>query len=446
MTRSDTAPFDGAPAGDGRANFLVWSVDHQLADTETRERVHMDAAAVHAFLAACGDEPDIVSAVPLCTCNRTEIYIETPAARCVHESLARALSVVDVDFALFEGEHGRHLSGGEAVRHLFRLAAGLESMMLGEPQIGGQIKDAYRLAREVGPLGPVTMRAFQGAFRAGKRVRTETRIGEGAVSVAFAAVELARKFFADLGRNRVLLVGAGETGSLAARHFLQHGIGAMTVVNRSAERAGKLAEELRGGEDAPIRARPWEELTASLAEADVVLSTTGATEPVILPDMVREAVRKRRGNPLFLLDIAVPRDVDPGVADFEGVYLFGLEDLDGIVRANMAARRKELDGADLIIERELGEFQGWLQDMELLPTVAEFRTYLESIGEKQMAYVRKHESEAVAAAVEEGLRTFIKTLLKRPMVQLKSAPSREERFQHLDSLRRLFELGRSGED
>ena len=444
MVRCENNDIGPAAAETKAATLKMWGLDHHRAPTEIREKAHLDADAVRKFLDLCAGEEAIISAVPLCTCNRTEIYLETLPDAPSRSALARCLEMVGVDIALFEGEYGLQLEGAAAVRHLFRVCAGLESMMLGEPQVGGQVKDAYRAARELGPLGPITLRAFQGSFRAGKRVRTETRIGEGAVSIAFAAVELARKFFADLGDNRALLVGAGETGSLAARHFLAQGIGSLTIVNRSSERARSLVEELSAGEsDAPIRPRPWEELGQAIAEADVVLTTTGATEPVILPPMIAAAALKRRGKPLFLLDIAVPRDVHPDVSNHDGVYLFGLEDLDDIVTANLAARRNELDGADLIIERELGEFSGWMQDLELRPTVSEFRSYLEQIKNREMGFVRKKQSEEVAAAVEKSLEIFIKSLLKRPMVQLKSASSSRERSQHLDSLRRLFELGRS---
>lgn len=444
MARIQHAETQATAASAPAIGLRMWGLDHHRAPTEVREQAHLDAEAVARFLGLCADEPAIVSAVPLCTCNRTEIYVESGSGVGAREALARCLEAVGVDIALFEGDYGLRLAGADAVRHLFRVCAGLESMMLGEPQVGGQVKDAYRAARELGPLGPITLRAFQGSFRAGKRVRTETKIGEGAVSVAFAAVELARKFFADLGDNRALLVGAGETGALAARHFLAQGIGSLAIANRSPERARELAVDLSGGEsDAPIRPMPWENLAEALAEADVVLTTTGAVEPIILPEMVDAAAARRRGKPLFLLDIAVPRDVHPDVANRDGVYLFGLEDLDDIVKANLAARRKEIEAADLIIERELGEFRGWMQDMELRPTVAEFRTYLEGIKDREMGYVRKRESPEVAAAVEKSLQMFIKTMLKRPMVQLKSAASTRERTQHLDSLRRLFELGRS---
>jgi len=352
------------------------------------------------------------------------------------------------------------LDGLPAVEHLFRLCAGLESMMLGEPQITAQLKDAYRLARRHYEPGPGLLRAFQGAFRAGKRVRTETRISNGAVSVAFAAVELARKFFDRLCEQQAVLVGAGETGSLAARHFLQHNIGALTVVNRSFDKARRLAEELaaeqkddperdaggdvEGSRPLPIAgcgrlvARPWDELAAALADADVVLSTTGAVDPVITRDMVEHATAHRKGKPLFMLDIAVPRDIHPDVAEVANVFVFGLDDLDEIIEGNLEQRRHQIPHARKIIREELDAFQQWLDDIDLRPTVAEFRAYLEELKDKQVGFVRKKQSDEVAAEVERSLQQFIKKVLGRSVSTLKSAESPEERQRDLDTLRRIF--------
>lgn len=420
------------------STLILWGLDHHRATTEMRERAHLDPerlAALHAALAA---EDGVVSCVPVSTCNRTEIYLETEDGTPATDVLARALQAAGVDPALFTGEAGLRLHGRDVAEHLFRVASGLESMMLGEPQIASQLKDAYRTAKTHNELGPVMMRLFQGAFRAGKRVRTGTKIGAGAVSVAFAAVELARKFFANLGERRALLVGAGETGELAARHFLQQGIGGITVVNRSPERAERLVAELNEGGAGRARTRPWAELTDALADCDVVLSTTGAVEPVITPEMVDAVEKRRKGRNLFLLDIAVPRDVHPDVAARDGVYLFGLDDLDDIVQANLTARRREIPRACSILEDELGEFDGWIRDLDLVPTVDEFRAYLEDLKDKQVGWVRKKESEEVAAAVEQSLQQFIKKVTGRSMAQLKQADTREERLRCMDTLRRLF--------
>jgi len=342
------------------------------------------------------------------------------------------------------------------------VSSGLESMMLGEPQISGQLKDAYRLARGHHEPGPGLLRAFQGAFRAGKRVRTETRIANGAVSVAFAAVELARKFFDHLCEHKAVLVGAGETGGLAARHFLQHNIGELTVVNRSFDKALALAETLTaekragmgrtardGGADlrtlpelsnqcGKIDARPWDEMIDALAQADVILTTTGATEPVILPEMVAKAASTRKGKPLFMLDIAVPRDIHPDVAKINGVFVFGLDDLDEIIEGNLSARQNQVPHALRIIEEELVEFQQWLDDVDLRPTVAEFRSYLEELKDKQVGFVRKKQNDEVAAAVDRSLQQFIKKVLGRSVSTLKATENREVRERDLATLRRIF--------
>ncbi|MBC8424448.1 glutamyl-tRNA reductase [bacterium] len=423
------------------AKLVMRGVDHHLAPTEVRERAHLDHTATAALLDALAGEPGFVSAVPLSTCNRTELYLEIEPEFSLRKSLSMALTTAGVDPSLFFGDYARRLDGAEAVEHLYRLSAGIESMMIGEPQITSQLKNAYRFARARHELGPVVMRAFQGAFRAGKRVRTDTKIGVGAVSVAFAAVELSRKFFDDLSRHRALLIGAGETGALASRHFLQAGIGGLTVVNRSPERSRDLADDLNQGKGTLVRARPWEELGEALAAADVVLSTTGSPDPVIDAQMVRAAIRARKGKPLFLLDIAVPRDIHPDAAGVDGAYLFGLDDLDEIVRTNLTARRKHVPRAEAIIARELEEFHGWLADMDLRPTVAEFRTYLEALKDKQLGYVRKRESDDVAAAVEENLQRFIKKVLGRSMTTIKNSASEEERMRHLSALREIFSPG-----
>ncbi len=435
------------------------TINHKHAPTEVRERAHLDDDQAVALMRELAEIPGCVSAIPVSTCNRTEIYLEILPGHDPGPLLSEALTTVGAETDLFFGEHGRLLEGSAAIVHLYRVAAGLESMMLGEPQITSQLKDAYRRARQHQEPGPGLLRAFQGAFRAGKRVRTETRISKGAVSVAFAAVELARKFFDHLCDHRAVLVGAGETGGLAARHFLQHNIGHLTVVNRTAERATELAATLSAEREAAatvrreadkdrfpaakaecgrVDAQPWESLTEALAQADVVLTTTGATEPVILPEMVQEAVKQRRGKPLFLLDIAVPRDVHPDVADLDGVYVFGLEDLDEIVQGNLTARRKQLPAAQIIIDEELAEFEQWLADMDLRPTVAEFKAYLEELKDKQVGFVRKKQSDEVAAAVDRSLQQFIKKVLGRSMTSLKAAETPEEREQDLDALRRLF--------
>ena len=456
-------------------SLYLRSINHKNASTEVREKAHLDPERATALMDALGghvadenhvpsvSENGCISVIPVSTCNRTEIYLEVIGGTDVDALLRKGLAEVGTDPDLFFSSHASAWSELDAVRHLYHVSAGLESMMIGEPQISAQLKDAYRLARGHHEPGPGLLRAFQGAFRAGKRVRTETRISTGAVSVAFAAVELARKFFDKLCDHRAVLVGAGETGGLAARHFLQHHIGHLVVVNRSQGNAETLAETLRremqeglakkagknaGGMLAPapdpdgecgkITVRPWGQLTDALAEADVILSTTGATEPVILPEMVTAAVARRKGKPLFMLDIAVPRDIHPDVGGIEGVFTFGLDDLDGIIQGNLAARAGQVPHAERIIEEELVEFQTWLDEIDIRPTVAEFKAYLEELKDKQVGFVRKKQSDEVATAVDRSLQQFIKKVLGRSVSTLKTSQSRKERERDLETLKRIF--------
>jgi glutamyl-tRNA reductase len=448
----------------GRTVIHLWSINHKNAPTEIRELAHIDPEPAVKLMDRLEGCRDCISVIPVSTCNRTEIYLEVKEGVAPDLILASALTEVGANAEIFQSEHVLRLEGEEAIAHLFRVAAGLESMMLGEPQIAGQLKDAYRLARKHHEPGPGMLRAFQGAFRAGKRVRTETRINNGAVSVAFAAVELARKFFNRLCEHKALLVGAGETGSLAARHFLQHDIGHLTVVNRSFDKAGDLARTLNTEHQVAlakqgsgtglltagcgtVAARPWDELAEAMGEADVILSTTGALEPVILPEMVKQAVKARKGNPLFLLDIAVPRDIHPDVSGIGGAFVFGLDDLDEIIAGNLQARSGQVPHAERIIAEEIQEFQKWLADVDLRPTVAEFRAYLEDLKDKQVGFVRKKESDEVAAAVDKSLKQFIKKVLGQSVSTLKNAESTEERDRDLAALRRMFvpETGNGGQ-
>ena len=417
-----------------------WGLDHRVADTARREQVHLDRDAAAALLGSLRAAEGFVSAVPLSTCNRTELYVEFHADTDPRPAVAAALAAAGIAPELLLDPPAVHREETAAVEHLYRLAAGLESLLVGEPQIVGQLKDAYRLAKEHHRLGPLVMRAFQGAFRAGKRVRSRTAIGAGAVSVAFAAVELSRKVFADLSRRAVLLVGAGETGALAARHFLQHGAARLLLANRTRTRAEALAGTLAAETAVPVTVVPWEKLGTALGEADVALCATGSPAAVITPGLLRPARRRRRG-PLLLLDIAVPRDVDPDVADLDGVYLFGIDDLDEIVQANLAARRREIPRAEKIVAAEVAEFAAWRRDLELAPTVAEMRAFLEELKEKQVGYVRRKADPQAAALVEESLQHFIRKLVNRSMSGLKRTDSPEERLSHLNALRRLFGSG-----
>lgn len=420
--------------------FLLWGIDHNNAPTAVRGEVHIDSDKARRLIAGLGDVAGFVSAVTLSTCNRTEIYIECQQDCDIENSLIRTLRDLGLPGELFRGEFAYHLVDREAMGHLYRVNAGLESMLIGEPQISGQVKEAYRLARELQELGPVSLRVFQGAFRAGKRVRTDTAIGAGAVSVAFAAAEQARREHQGLAGKRVLLIGAGATGALGARHLLQKGVSRLVIANRSLAKAEQLVTDLLRDYDAAIEAVPITDLITSLAGVDIVLTTTGSPEPIVTSGMVASAMAWRPTRRLMVIDIAVPCDVDPKVATLPNVNLQGLDDLEAVVQTNLEARKKEIPRAHAMIERELEQLDSWLADMKLMPTVSEFRAFLEELKEKEIGAARKKASPEVTAAVEASLQGFIKKLMRRPMENLRGGNDSEKRDQDMLSLRRLFEL------
>jgi len=331
--------------------LIALGLNHQTAPLALRERVAFDAAALPAALAALRALPGVEEAAVVSTCNRTEIYAEVAegAEDAPARWLAQAQGLEADSLASYLYRH----TDGEAVRHLFRVATGLDSMVLGEPQILGQVKEAWQAARSAGSLGKPLDRLFQQSFAVAKRVRTDTRIGAHPVSVAYAAVRLARQVFARLDQACVLLVGAGDTIELAARHLADAKVQRLLVANRTLEHAQQLAAR-HGGV-----ALPLSELPRHLSEADIVISATASRAPVISRDAVQAALAARRHRPMFLLDLAVPRDIAADVATLEDVYLYTVDDLEQAIEGNRASRREAAQQADAIIELQCEHYLAW---------------------------------------------------------------------------------------
>jgi glutamyl-tRNA reductase len=347
--------------------LVVVGINHRTAPLEVREKVVFDPShlptALRSLASGGARESVIVS-----TCNRTELY-------CVADTPGEL-------GAWLETYHGVGRSLGDclyehhdalAVDHAFAVASGLDSMVLGEPQILGQLKEAYRAAQESGTVGPLLNRLFQSTFSVAKRVRTETRIGANAVSVAYAAVSLARQIFAGFSQHTALLVGAGETIALAARHLHSQGLKKMIIANRSLDRAQTLAAEFNAS------AIALDALPNHLAEADIVVSSTASPSAVITAADVEAALTARRRRPMFMVDIAVPRDIEPAVADFEDVYLYTIDDLQGFVNQNLKAREGEARQARILIEEEVARFMSGLRGQHAVPTIRELRTSAELV-------------------------------------------------------------------
>lgn len=388
------------------------------------------------------DATRLTECAVLSTCNRTEVYGITNE----EDWQEQILGFLARQGAVSSGYLQDHLYSYErtpAVRHLFRVSAGLDSMVMGEGQILSQVKETLQTAREVGTAGSVLNTFFQYAITLGKRARTDTEIGKGAVSVSLAAVQLARQIFSRLDGREVLLIGAGEMGEQTARMLLTaHGTGGegpkLRVCNRTLERAEGLAVQFGG------TVVPYDRLEEALTRADIVISSTGSREPLITTEMMRRVMRVRRGRRLFLIDIAVPRDVQPTVAELDDVYLYNIDDLREAVDKGLAARQAEAAKVEALIDEELRRFQGWLRGLEVSPTIQQLQQLKESIiaGELQRAGGRLSElSPEQRDAVDLLVRSVANKLVLPTIIHLKEAADSGNGYHEVENIRTIFRLG-----
>jgi glutamyl-tRNA reductase len=420
--------------------LLAVGLSHRTAPVDVRERVDFARQGLGSALAALAGEGIGSEAVVLATCNRAEVYLVADSES-AEESMARFISAYhEVEHASIAGHLYRH-KGADVARHLFRVAAGLDSLVVGEPQILGQVKAAYSVAHEGRFTGAVTNRLFHAAFSAGKRVRSETGLAEGAVSVSYAAIGLAQKILGDLEDLHVLILGAGEMAKLTGLHLQAQHVKTVTIVSRTLQAAEDLARQLGGC------ALPWNDLEPALAAADIVVTATGASEPVLSRRLVEQAVRRRRNRPLFLIDIAVPRDVEPSVGDIEQVFLYNIDDLQSIVRENLTRRSAELAHAEAIVEEEVTRFVSWLQSRDVVPTVVALRQRFEAVRRAELERLAPKLSgltPEARARVDDVTRLIVEKLLLIPTEQLKSVSDEALVVTYADALNRLFGLAGDG--
>ncbi len=420
-------------------------LNYRTAPVEVREALAVPGAAIPAALARFHALP-VAEAVLLSTCNRTEVYAIGEDAGATFGALA------DYLVRLAEEWQGCRISRAElephlythqelhAVEHLFRVASGLDSMVLGETQILGQVRDAYRDATQAETVGKVLHQLFEQAIAVGKRAQTETRIGQNAVSVSYAAVELARKVFQSLEGRRCLAIGAGETAKLTVKHLLASGVKEFVVANRTVERADSLAREFGG------KAIRLDEIATYLREVDVVISSTGAPGYVVTRQHVQEAVRQRRGRPIFLFDIAVPRDLDPEIAKIEGAFLYDIDDLQAAINANLAERANEARHVERIVVDEVDKFRSWIATQEVVPTIRMLREKVESIREQEVAraFSRLPDlTDRERAIVEAMTVTLVNKILNSPTQRLKGMADEGIANQAIETVTRLFDLHRA---
>lgn len=409
-------------------------ISHKTAPVAVRERFALNGDEVGRALALLKEAHE--GAAVLSTCNRTEVYltgsspVRDPAS--VIEALARARGQSPPE----GGAPFYVRTGKEAARHLFRVAAGIESMVVGEAEILGQVRSAFASATAAGTHNAVLSRLFHSAIRVGRRARNETNIGRHAVSVSSTAVGLARKTVGDLSSSTVIVVSAGGAGKLTARSLAEAGVRQMLVTSRTFERARELASDLGA---APV---PFNRLDWALGQADIVITSTGASEFLIGPELVR-ASRNGDGRPLLLIDIAVPRDVDPAVRALPGVHLFDIDDLRSVARENLNARRAEIQRVEAIVEQELERFLDWLRSLQVIPTIAALRKRAEAIrrAELERTLPRLNLSENARRRVEAMSEAIVKRLLHDPILRLKQEGDGER---YVPAVRELFCLGPGG--
>src|SRR5262245_62987976 len=419
--------------------LFVAGLNHTTAPVELREQLAVEEDKLRDVLHDVHVLGVAGELVILSTCNRVEVYgvADAPGeARAVaFRELARFRGM---DPAVAESFLYMHVDD-EAVRHAFRVAASLDSMMLGEPQILGQVKDAFALAQSAQTVGPTLHALFSQAFAVAKKVRTETEIGRHAVSVSFAAVELARKIFAGLGGKAVLIIGAGKMSELAARHLVEQGAFPIYVTNRTAARAQEMARALSG------TAVPFDELGTALAAVDIVITSTGATEPIIGRPMVERAMRGRRSRPLFFIDIAVPRDVDATVNTLDDVYCYDIDDLRQVVDANLRERVREAHRAEAMIDREVAKFLAKQGDVEVIPTIVSLRERLEAIrtGEVKRTLARlPNATQETREAIEALSSAIVNKILHAPITKLRESSRAGSPRSWLELVHELFGLSR----
>jgi len=413
--------------------LLALGINHKTAPVAVREKVAFAPDLLPAQLRDANSANGMQEIVILSTCNRTELYCTVEGVKPEHL------------LAWLEQTHGVSkeelvdchycLSDEEAVKHLFRVASGLDSLILGEPQILGQMKSAYAVAQEAGTIGPELGRLFRQTFSVAKKVRTDTAIGENPVSVAYAAVNLAQRIFSDLSKSRALLIGAGETIDLVAKHLVDAGVGDITVANRTLARAEALADQFGA------KAILLSDIPDALFKADMIISSTASPLPILGKGAVERAMKKRKHAPMFMVDIAVPRDIEAEVADVNDVYLYNLDDLKDIIEENVRAREDAALDAQEIVEAGSSDFMRQLRTLDAVTTLKAFRQHAESIRDLELekAMKRLSKGDDVQKVMATLASMLTNKLIHRPTVSMREA-SAEGRKEVMDWVQELYQL------
>ena len=418
-------------------NLILVGVNHKTTPVEIREKLAFTKGKIEQSVDHLFNFPDIIEHTILSTCNRVEIYARANSQDSAIKSIKQficdfhQLSLVELE------DHFYSYSNKEAVEHLFRVSSSLDSMILGEAQILGQVKEAYSLARDLRSTGLVLNQLFEKAFSIAKKVREETGIAERSVSISSAAVELAQKIFDDLENHTVMLVGTGEMAELAAKHLISYGVKTIYVTSRTYERAANLARTLNGS------ALDFEAFKNELHRADIVITSTSAPNFIIKKEIVEKAIHERKNKPIFFIDIAVPRDIEPDVNDLENVYLYDIDDLQVVVSANIKEREKEAKNAMNFISQEVTKFNNWVGTLDAVPTIVEIRKKAENIRMQEVEKTLKkisHLSEDDKKLLRQMSSSMVNKILHKPTIKLKQKTQSEDGHVYLKAIRHLFHL------
>ena len=425
------------------SSIVIVGLNHRTAPVEIRERLAFPADTIGHALRGLVEREEIVEGIILSTCNRVEVCVlaggeSYKGATAVKEFLSATHGIArdELNGYLY------HYEGEEAVKHLFRVSSSLDSMVLGEPQILGQVKDAYGYAAEFRTIGPILDKFYTKAFSVAKRVRTETKVASSAVSVSYAAVELAKKIFGNLKDKTAMLIGAGEMCELAARHLLSAGVKGILVTNRTFERAVKLAGEFDG---MPVR---FDELLSHLKMADIILSSTGAPHFILKKQDVEEVLRIRKNRPMFFIDMAVPRDIDPDANQIDNVYVYDIDDLNNVIETNLEERQKEAARAEGIVSAEVRNFFRWLEAQQVTPTIVMLRRKFEEVKNAEVAKaiaMLGPEDPKTKKVVESLASSILNKVLHPPITALKKDVGGRDVTELVATVRELFDLPENGE-
>jgi glutamyl-tRNA reductase len=412
-------------------------VSHKTAPVEVRERLAFPSDKIRAALASLLERTHATEAMILSTCNRVEIVAHGPDAQLVQDFICEYHQISADDIS----KHVYSYKNADAIRHLFRVTASLDSMMLGEPQILGQVKEAYRLASEAGTIGSSLSPLLDRALAVAKRVRSETGISQSAVSISYAAVELARKIFGDLTGKTVMIIGASKMGELAAKHLKRNGVGSVLVTNRTFERAVEIAKIFEGA------AIPFEHFTDHMEHADIVISSTGAPHFIITRPLAEQVIRNRRNKPVFFIDIAVPRDVDPSVNDIDNAFVYDIDDLQQVIDANMKERMKEAGRAEEIVDHEVQAFCTRMQSREVAPTIVLLRETLDKVRREEIERYRRalrempiEQQQATLAVIDQVTQSLMNKILHHPITLMKEMSGDPDGAEFIETVRKIFNL------